>query len=205
LTDITSIEAARARIKAERERRLAERIEAGEIVSIQLFIVAGSETEARARIEETKASKLEELRVAGETREVVFSVTMVATGVLRHGEAASGEPWKPTAPPFLPGPKRDEVVEEEAVREDPQPPVIESYIYTTIHQATDTDPGAILEGWWSIDGKVLTLTGTDGKHITSRAITAGEDPKTLARELLREKRAPKEFQRRIDYPASGLA
>jgi len=47
LSDIISlppeqIEAAIARIKAEKERRLAEKVEAGEIVSVPLFIVAGS-------------------------------------------------------------------------------------------------------------------------------------------------------------------
>ena len=50
------IEAAIARIKAEKERRLAEKVEAGEIVSVPLFIVAGSESEARARVEEAKAT-----------------------------------------------------------------------------------------------------------------------------------------------------
>ena len=55
-----------------RERRLAEKIEAGEIVSVPLFIVAGSESEARAKVEQAKADKLAELRAAGDQREVVF-------------------------------------------------------------------------------------------------------------------------------------
>ena len=37
------IEAAIARIKAEKERRLAEKVEAGEIINMPIFIVAGSE------------------------------------------------------------------------------------------------------------------------------------------------------------------
>ena len=47
-----------------------------------------------------------------------------------------------------------EVVEEEA-REEPQPPVIETYICVQIRQCQDDDdPGEIAEGWFSIDGKV---------------------------------------------------
>ena len=61
-----------ARLEAEREQRLAEKIAAGEIVSVPLFIVAGSESEARAKVEEAKADKLAELRAAGDQREVVF-------------------------------------------------------------------------------------------------------------------------------------
>ena len=112
-----------ARLEAEREQRLAEKIAAGEIVSVPLCIVAGSESEARARVEQAKADKLAELRAAGDQREVMFTVELIVTGVCRHGEATvSGEPWKPTAPPYLPGPaRRDEVVEEEAVREEPRP------------------------------------------------------------------------------------
>ena len=48
---LTKLEAARARLKAEREQRLAERIEAGEIVRCRLSIVAGTESEARAQVE----------------------------------------------------------------------------------------------------------------------------------------------------------
>ena len=66
-----------ARLEAEREQRLAEKIEAGEIVSVPLFIVAGSESEASAKVEQAKADKLAELRAAGDQREVVFAVTMV--------------------------------------------------------------------------------------------------------------------------------
>jgi hypothetical protein len=216
-TDPDKLDAVRERLEALREQRLAERIEAGEIISVPLFIVAGSATEAARQAEQAKADKLSELRAAGEIREIMFAVTMAVTGVLRPGEAADPASV-PSAPSFssredaairpaLPLPVTaaapEEVVEDE-VRAEPKP-VIESYIFTTIHQATDTDPGAILEGWWSIDGKVLTLTGADGKHITSRAITAGEDPKALARMLLREKRTPEEFQRRLDYPKLGLA
>ena len=64
-----------------------------------LCIVAGSETEARAQVEQAKADKLAELRAAGDQREVVFAVTMVVTGVVRHGETADPASG-PSAPAF---------------------------------------------------------------------------------------------------------
>jgi hypothetical protein len=210
--DPDKFDATLARLEAERERRLAEKVEAGAIVSIPLFIVAGSETEARARVEEAKAEKLAELRAAGDQREVVFSVTMVVTGVLRRGEAADAG-RSPTAPrpplPSPPPPPRapDEVVEEEAVREEPQPPIIESYVQVQVRQChDDDDPGEIAEGWFSIDGKILTVTDARGKYVGSRAMLESEDARVVAKQLLRGKKAPEEeFNRPLSYPNAGLA
>ena len=199
--------------------RLAEKIAAGEIVSVPLFIVAGSETEARAQVEQAKADKLAELRAAGDQREVVFAVTLVVTGVLRPGEAA--DPGRvPTAPAFASredGPlgrscrrrrrtHRHEVVEEEA-REEPQPPLIETYVCVQIRQCRDDDdPGEIAEGWFSIDGKVR-----DG-HRRERRGTLAVAPCWRARMPVSwrssycAKKAPEEeFNRPLSYPSAGLA
>jgi hypothetical protein len=207
-----------ARLEAEREQRLAEKIAAGEIVSMPIFVVAGSETEACGKVEEAKTDKLAELRAAGDQREVVFAVTMAITGVVRPGETAdpASVPSAPTfssredAPirPLLPPPPHapDEVVEEEA-REEPQPPVIETYICVQTRAChDDDDPGEIAEGWFSIDGKVLTVTDANGKYVGSRAMLEGEDARVAAKQLLRGKKAQEEeFNRRLSYPNMGLA
>jgi hypothetical protein len=205
--DHDKLDAALERLEAERERRLADRIEAGEVVSVPLCIVAGSESEASARVEEAKADKLAELRAAGDQREVKLTVELIVTGVLRRGEATETEPWKPT--PSLPAPvAADEVALEEAVREEPQPPLIETYVQVQIRQCHDgDDPGEIAEGWFSIDGKVLTVTDANGRHVGSRAMIAGEDARVVAKQLLREKKVPESesFSRPLNYPNAGLA
>jgi D-serine deaminase-like pyridoxal phosphate-dependent protein len=104
LSDVISlppeqIEAAIARIKAEKERRLVEKVEAGEIINMPIFVVAGSESEASAKVAEAKEAKLAELRAAGDQREVVFAVTMAITGVVRPGETADPASV-PSAPAF---------------------------------------------------------------------------------------------------------
>ena len=207
--DHNKLDAALERLEAERERRLAEKIEAGEIIEVPLWVVAGSQAGACAQVEQAKADKLAELRAAGETREVVFEVTTVATGVCKHGEATETKPWKPTAPPFLPRPQRDEVVDvvEDEVREA-SAPVIETYVQVQVRQCQDDDdPGEIAEGWFSVDGRTVTVTAANGKYIGSHALLEGEDARVVAKQLLREKKAPEseDFNRRLSYPNAGLA
>jgi hypothetical protein len=226
LSDVISlppeqIEAAIARIEAEKERRLAEKVEAGQIINIPIFVVAGSESEASARIEEAKADKLAELRAAGDPREVVFTVELVVTGVVRPGETADPASV-PTAPSFLSSEDRaispplpspavtaaapDEVSDVgEEVREETQP--VEFYVFVTIRNPADdgSDVGQIMEGYFSVEDGEVIVTDHAHKHIGSRRLGRDEDPAKLARELLRGK-PPSDFTtRRIDYPDMGLA
>jgi hypothetical protein len=199
-----------ARLEAEREQRLAEKVEAGEIVSVALSVVVGTASQIAAAVEAAKADKLKELRAAGETREIVFGVHTAVTGVCRPGENAGAPAWKPMSPPYLPlAGKRDEVVgAEEVVREEPQPPIIESYISVQTRACRDDDDaGEISEGWYSIDGKVLAVTDASGKYVGSRAMLKGEDARVVAKQLLREKKVPEgeSFNRRLSYPNAGLA
>jgi hypothetical protein len=58
------------------------------------------------------------------------------------------------------------------------------YVYITIrHGAHDEDPGEIAEGMYSVGGRAVVLTDLDGRQITSRALSDGQDPAKLARRL----------------------
>jgi hypothetical protein len=211
-----------ARLEAEREQRLAEKVAAGEVVSVPLFIVAGSANAARARVEGAKADKLAELRAAGDQREVAFAVNVVITGVVQHGEEPADPASAPSAPSFasredaairppLPAPvstASDDAVDlpDPNEEEEPQPPVIESYVCVQTRRCHDgEDPGEIAEGWFSVDGKVLTVTDAKGKYVGSRTMLKGEDARVVAKLLLREKKQPSDFNRPLSYPNAGLA
>jgi hypothetical protein len=206
MDDIDKLDATLERLESEQARRRAERIEAGEIVSVPLFIVAGSESVARAKVEQTKADKLAELRTAGDLREVVFDITLVVTGVVKFGEA-TGEPRKPMPSLRTPTVKQLPVDQREA-EATPEAPLIETYIAVQIGQCQEDDPGQIREGYFSIDdGGTVTVTNATGKYVGSRALLQGEDARAVAKVLLREKKAPESeaFNRRLSYPNAGLA
>jgi hypothetical protein len=208
-----------ARLEAEREQRLADKVANGEIVSVPLYVVAGSQTELRSKVEEAKASAIADLRATGDQREVVFTGTVVVTGVCQHGEAADPAS-APSAPSFalredgaaaalpLPTPVAPamvaDVVKKEA--EEPQPPLLETYVCVQTRRCEDADdPGQIAEGWFSIDGKVVTVTNASGKYVGSRKMIAGEDARVVAKQLLREKSPEGEsFNRVLHYPNAGL-
>jgi hypothetical protein len=227
MDDIDKREAALlARLEAEREQRLRERIEAGELIEVKLFIVAGSRASALAQVEQAKADKLAELRAAGDQREVKFAVTTVVTGVVQYGEAADPAS-APSAPSFSSGEDRPRAVpaarphlepdettsrrhgDDPALKSQDNPePVIESYVCVQTRQChDDDDPGEIAEGWFSIDGKVVTVTDARVKYVGSRTMLEGEDARVVAKQLLREKKVPESesFNRRLDYPKSGIA
>ena len=134
------------------------RIEAGEIVRVPLYIVAGSKSEARAQVEQSQGRQAG--RAARRRRDPRGGVRR-DNGRDRRRASPGKRPrpnrGSPLSPPYLPRPSRDElpdVVEEEVIREDPQP-VIETYVQVQVRQCQDDDdPGQIAEGWFSIDGKV---------------------------------------------------
>jgi hypothetical protein len=218
-TDPAKLRAALEHLEAVQAQRLAEKIAAGEINNVALYIVAGSHAEARIRVEQAKADKLAEFHAAGDRREVVFRVDTVVTGVRQHGEVADPASV-PSAPSFLspedraikpplPSPPvraAADFVEEEAA-EEPQPPVIETYVCVQTRRCEDEDdPGEIAEGWFSIDGKVVTVTDANGKCVGSRTMLKDEDARVVAKALLREKSPESEsFNRVLHYPNVGLA
>ena len=201
-----------ALLESEQDQR---RIKAGELVIVPLSVVIGSRSQplALAKIEAAKAEKLAELREAGETREVKFTIELFVTGVCRPGEA-TGPAWKPAPRPRLPSAASaldDDEKDTYSIRtpggdQEPQPPVIETYICVQTRQCRDDDDaGEIAEGWFSVDGRTVTVTSKAGGYVGSRAVLKGEDARVVAKLLLREKKQPSDFNRPLSYPNAGLA
>ena len=70
--------------------------------------------------------------------------------------------------------------------------------------ATETSPGAILEGHYNlIDGKVV-VTDLQGRPIGSEEAKPGDDPTLIAKRILRRGRAQRDFFRPINYPPLSL-
>jgi hypothetical protein len=86
--------AAIERLEAEKQRRIDEKVAKGEAVRVPLSLVIHDPEQVEAEIESAKASKLAELRKAGETREIVFDPPLtISTGVPRNADFGKG--WAP--------------------------------------------------------------------------------------------------------------
>jgi GTP cyclohydrolase III len=84
LIEPQKIEAAIARLEAEKQRRIDAKVEKGEAIRVPLYVGVGEPEKAAAAVENAKAQRLAKLREAGETREVHFDEPMVIiTGVPR--------------------------------------------------------------------------------------------------------------------------
>jgi hypothetical protein len=72
------------RVIEERERRAKAKVERGEAVLEQIFVVVGGAEDADDAVVSAKAQRLSELRAAGEVKEVIFAdPNVIVTGVPR--------------------------------------------------------------------------------------------------------------------------
>jgi hypothetical protein len=215
--------AALTQLEAERERRLQEKIEAGEVVRVPLVIECGVYEEADA-VWEAEAAERAKARasVAHGDKTIIYDITYIYTGVPRPWDEPSddryaacvnaGEGVTSESPPLdcepPPGatelPAGDQFENDEAASESihEASPV---YVFITIRHGDDGDPGEIREGMYHVSGGSVVLTDLDGRQITSRKLLDGKDPAKLARELLRETAPSDDFNRPIAYPRCGVA
>jgi hypothetical protein len=72
--------------------------------------------------------------------------------------------------------------------------------------ASESDPGAVLLGWWKVKGRALTVKFEDG-HEASRILQSDEDPARVARQMLRKDREGErgDFRRPLNFPSMGVA
>ena len=191
--------AALERLESEKARRLQEKIDAGELVSIQTVVVCYRDED----VEEATARALASHPAPdGPVHREFF---YIFSGLPRA--AATFGQWPQVQTASSEGnlsPPSDEPAGSGGVS-SPSPPSQPTYVRVIIRNGEDGDPGQIAEGYYTIEDGLLVLRDSNDKHITSRALLNGEDPAVLARILLREAEEPKDFQRPIHYPKMGLA
>jgi hypothetical protein len=200
--------AAIERLEAEKQRRLDEKVARGEAVRMPLSLVVHDPGQVAAEIESVKATKLAELRQAGETREVVWDEPLaIVTGVPRSPDW--GKDWAPL-PPGKPYDRyavaSDEPPKPAMVRpsEELAEPLVAHHIQVQVAPPTENDPGAIVEGSYTLteDG-LLRVFDTDQNLLGTERLKLGEDPARVARQLLRKKQG-NGFDRRVEYPNLGI-
>jgi hypothetical protein len=202
--------AAIERLEAEKQRRIDEKVAKGEAVRVPLYVVVNDPGQEAAEIESAKADKLAELRKAGERREVVWDEPLVIiTGVPRGGLDDDDD-----APPIVKAPEdkalriedfraREQVSEAMHVVDRPMPstpaprsveepaePLVEHRIRVQVAPPTEDDPGAIVEGSYTLEDGVLRVYDTDQNLLGTEHLRPDADAGAAARRVLREKRSP---------------
>jgi hypothetical protein len=198
-TDPDKLEAALSQLEAEKERRQQAKVDSGEAVlwsGVPIVISLCDEEDARASLPTTTS----------DGRPIYYdgdAVTAVVTCVPKKPEYSTPQVQQAASSRELSVPPEEPAGSGEVL--SPSPPSQPTYVRITIRNGGEDDPGQIAEAWYTIEDGLLVLRDTDDKHITSRALLKGEDAGALARILLREAEAPKDFQAPIRYRKLGLA
>ena len=191
--------AALEQLEAEKARRLQAQVDSGEVVSIQTVVVVFRDEDA----EDAKRRAVARHPIPDDGRHH-REFFYIFSGVPRDPDFGQWVPPQVQTAASPSGP--DHPDEEPAASGPPISCSRPTYIFTTTRQATNDDPGAIAEALWSVDEDgCVVLTNLEGRHIGGRALLKDEDPAAVARALLREAEAPKDFQAPIRYPKLGLA
>jgi len=181
-------------LEAERERRIDAKVAEDKAIREPLVVVLGGPDDAK--VESARAARLAELRGAGEKREVVFDQTTIITGVPRSSGVYKPQPrtgddkpdytshlkiYDDTKIPPRPKPPAEAV-------KPPEPGPIQTQVRAPSQDGKD--PGEVVSGWYDIqNGQVVVWERSGGAPIGRAAYNPGDDPKVIARRLLREKRS----------------
>jgi hypothetical protein len=195
--------AALERLEAERARRLQEKIDSGEVVSVQTTVVVEASDENTEGACERHLASLPTSTPDG--RPIHYDLLIIVTGVPR-GPHLPGQ-WVPPQTASSEGTTDhpdEETTRSGEVLSSPSSPSQPTYVKVTIRNGDEDDPGQIAEACYTIEDGAVVLRDADDKHIASRLLK-DEDPAAVARALLREAEEPKDFNRPIHYPKLGLA
>jgi hypothetical protein len=201
LRDKQKVRAELQQLEADRQRRIAEKIENG---------TAGRGSVGRV-IGVNDSRPLPPARDE-KGREIFYEVDTIITGVPRSGRDVPGSPYKtqPRAVDDKPDytshlktyedtkiPPRPKAPAE-AIK-PPEPGPIQTQVRAPSQDGRD--PGEVISGWFDVqNGQVVVWERSGGAPIGRAAFHPGDDPKVIARRLLREKKGgPSGFYGPISY------
>ena len=201
--DPEKLKAALEQLEAERERRIEARVAEDRAIREPLVVILrGVDNE----VEDAKAARLAELRAKGEKREIIFDCTCIATGVPRSLEINKPQPADDYRPDYG---SHLKTYEDKKIPPRPKPPAEAKAppkpgpIQTQVRAPSDDgkDSGEVVSGWYDIqNGQVVVWERSGGAPIGRAAFNPGDDPKVIARRILREKRnGPSGFYGPISY------
>jgi hypothetical protein len=225
-TDVGRLDEVERLALAERERRIDEAVERGEAVRIPLNVVCADDADLEEARIRARVEKVTELQKAGEQRKPVFDELVITTGVPRSGrdpkhfaglekelaartieqrrleeaEAAAkvesfheGSKSHEPEPPPAPLPK--------SIISSPPSDLQWAPVIVPISGPSAANPaGRAVEGRFGVADFILFVADAEGRLLTSRVLQPGDDPRAIARAVLRERLGPSRFYGDLPYP-----
>jgi hypothetical protein len=227
-TEAKTVIAAIERLEAEKQRRIEEKVEKGDAIREELHAVCAGPEDAADVLECLKASRIAELRAAGEKREIIFDpIEVIMTGVPRPGrdekyfarlvrEHAKLKPEEirqreqqaaaASATDFHQGSKSHDEYKPPPLPAPPPETPAELEWRGVIVQVRGpipdrNDPGEIVEARYAVLNSVLYVEDAQGRRLGVQELEIGEN---AARGIVRKKLGGNQFYRPIAYPNLGL-
>jgi hypothetical protein len=228
-TESKTVIAAIERLEAELQRRIAEKVEKGDAIREELHAVCAGTEDAADVLECLKASRIAELRAAGEKRPIIFDpIEVIMTGVPRgacdekyferlnrerakpeevrqrekEAAAARGIDFHEASKP------REPEYKPPPMSKAPEEPPAEQWRDVRVQiRGPDherNDPGEIAEARYAVLNNVLYVEDPHGRRLGVQEINAEEDAAAIARGIARKKLGGEKFFGAIAYPSLGL-
>ena len=199
------------RLEEERERRILEKVAAGQAVFIPPIVV-GVEPDAPVTEGHRDASGRELYYGTVKQDGTVERITTIITGVPRSGRDAEDAVERLVARAKQTGYPSDPL-QAKAVkaREAPVPPPPEpepepesKRVRVTIELPTDNNLGSVADGYYFVQDEMVYVSDALKRPLGRLALNPGDNPEIVARRLLKAKHCSNNFYRKLQYPPKSI-
>ena len=199
-----------ARLEEEKERRILEKIAAGQAVFVGP-IICGVEPDAPVTEGQRDASGREVYYGAVNRDGTIDRTAIIITGVPRDGRddqdalerliqraKQSGYPSDPL--------QAKAIQAREAPQAPPEPEPEPEYkrVRVTIELPTDNNLGSVVDGYYFVQDEMVYVSDASKRPLGRLALNPGDNPEIVARRLLKSKYCGNNFYRKLQYPPKSI-
>jgi hypothetical protein len=202
------------RLEEEKERRILERVAAGQAVFVGP-IICGVERDEPVTEGQRDASGREMYYGTVKRDGTVDRTDTIITGVPRAGRDAEDAVERLVARAKQAGFPSDPIRAQAAKARDeasqapqapPEPELEPEFkrVRVTIDLPTDTSLGAVVDGFYFVQDDMVYVQDALKRPLGRLALNPGDNPEIVARRVLKSKHCSNNFYRKISYPRSSI-
>jgi len=200
------------RLEEERERRILEKVAAGQAVFIPPIVV-GVEPDAPVTEGQRDASGREMYYGTVKRDGTVDRTDTIITGVPRAGRDAEDAVERLVARAKQTGypsdPLQAKAVKAREAPQAPPPPEAEpepefKRVRVTIELPTDNNLGSVVDGYYFVQDEMVYVSDALKRPLGRLALNPGDDPEIVARRLLKSRHCNNNFYRKLQYPPKSI-